>query len=569
MFRSKQLIGSKGSLVLSLVASGAVAVTIVATHQAVQRFASGAVGAFNQEQAYVLAQRALAVAGLMVHRNVILCSSEMEGNKALGCKWTQPPASDKVAAKLYNGLKISPSWMTVSAEGFSQRYAKNYVRLKAPAGKEHASIFKNAEVSWTLRSLRDTNLRSISAGFDKGYICRKAKTFEEIKGVCEDLSEQEKLLGNRDSRLLSDEDKECKNDQGSAITGSVCDYYLDSDGDDSVVFISVRVPYQETDAEGESSKNFTANAAVRRPISLVKIHVKQDASMCSIGCTAGKRTHMDNANAPSECAGLASGSQSGGEYFTDNIHTVNTSLTIKNYGPGALYGVRLFREDIDPNNGLLLGRSMESFSGDPLEPLHFAAADSNRNKRVKTMTHQTPCYASKFYKPNLETASCDCEPSNSSDSVNTAGGVVCKKSKSECAGSASADKKVFASNAPGVLQDTHTSSEARDSLSGCSHAPGKAEDMPALSNSILTAFEKPCKDAGDCQFNRIDEDQPSGANPKKTWCGNNYTGLASTNPTGRKLRPTAGPMAFPSAQETVSPASDHQRHPPLSTVSLP
>ena len=98
MFQSK-ILGSKGSLVLSLVASGTVAATIVAAHQVVQRFASGSVGAFNQNQAYVLAQKSLAVAGLMVNRNVILCSnmpvSSNPSSKVKGCKITDLDSTGK------------------------------------------------------------------------------------------------------------------------------------------------------------------------------------------------------------------------------------------------------------------------------------------------------------------------------------------------------------------------------------------------------------------------------------------------------------------------------------------
>ena len=246
-------------------------------------------------------------------------------------------------------------------------------------------------------------------------------------------------------------------------------------------------------------------------------------------------------------------------------------MKVRNYGPGALYGgIHLFKEDVDPSTGRLLGRSMTSFSGDPLEPLHYSSTLSDRNVREGIIKSLTPCYSAKFYKPNLETASCDCEPAGSSDSVNTAEGVVCKKSKSECAGSTAVDRTIFAGAAPGVLQDTHNKAEARESLSGCLHAPGKLEELPALSNSILTAFEKTCKDAADCQFTRINDDQTS-TNPNEfeSWCGNDYVGFASTNPTGRKLRPTSTPVGVGVKEKTVLPASDRQIYLPVSTVSLP
>ena len=533
---------NKGSLVLSLVASGAVAAAIVATHQLTQRFASGSVRGFNQQQAYVLAQRSLTVAGLMVNRNVILCSDSLvaQTGQAIGCRWKEPLSKDILAKKLYDSLKIDDSWFTNKKT--SKAYAQNKLILKNPQ-RSSSSIFKNAEVTWTLRSFKDTNLRSISGALSKGYICRDVKTFAVREGLCDsrdDRYKDDELQSNRDSRLL--EDKQCEDENQNPIAGSVCDYYADSDADDVIVFISVKVPYQATDTEEEKSKMLIANAAIRRPMSLVKVQIKQDSSMCAVSCTVAGRAHGDDSKIEyPECAGFASGNQNGGPYFVNNIHTTKTHLKVKNYGPGVLYNLQLLKEDIDPNTGVLLGKSMVGFSEDPLEPAHFTTRPADIKEGVASMEHHTPCYASSFYKPNLERIACDCEPNSDSDqtsnAVKTAGGTACKKGTSECASYPENNKDVFVINAPGVLQDSSTKFEARKSLSGCFHAPGKMSTLSALSNSILTVFEKPCKDAGTCQFNRINSDQPQVTQKKVTWCKNEYVGTSAANPTGRALRP--------------------------------
>ncbi len=589
---------------MSLVASATVAATIVATHQVAQRFASGAVGAFNQQQAYVLAQKSLAVAGLMVNRNVILCSNipKGAGGRAVGCNWKEPLADDSLARELYNSLKLDTTWFNVGNNidnNNHDAYAQYYLTLKNPKENYLGSVFKNAEVTWALRSLKDTNLRSISGAFSKGYTCRNVNTFDVIEeGYCdlmdEDRSDEEKfsgMLSNLDSHLLSDENKKCrtvdttsdnkidKDDDvnDSRNDDSVCDYYAHSDGDTAIVFISVKVPYQVSDAEEEGSKNLIVNAAIRRPMSIIKTQIKEDSSMCPVSCIIAKRTNMGSSNVDfPECAGFASGNQNGEQYFSDNIHTVETKLKLKNYGPGVLYGISLLKEDIDPRTGLLLGRSMVSFQDSdpssladtPLEPAHLTTNPPDVEEGVRVLAHHTPCYSSNFYKPNLQRITCDCElnppdpPDPTTGSKNTANGVICMKGTSVCAG-----KNIFVSNVPGVLQDDSTTQDARNSLSGCFHAPGTLEDLPTLSNAVVTAFEKPCIDATDCQFTRIDNDQIS--TTKESWCGNDYVGNdPSTKPTGRELRPTdETQVAFPDPVESTVFSAANQADIPLTTPS--
>lgn len=562
MFRFGNYIGSKkGSLVLSLVAAGTVATTIVATHQVAQRFASGAVGAFNQQQAYLLAQRSLAVAGLMVNRNVILCSNIPNTNGMVtGCNWNEPLSGDQVASDLYGDLGIDATLFTkydnIALSNFDA-YARWYLTLD-PDDNHH--IFKKAEITWALRSLKDTNLRSISNALSKGYVCRHQDTGDVLEnGFCTSVDkwdDEEKLLGSRDSRLLSDEDKICTDGDGGAdIANSVCDYYADSDGDDSIVFISVKVPYQSTDAEEEEAKHLVVNAAIRRPMSIVKTFMEEDSSMCPISCGIASRSHMGTSNVENpDCVGFISGTQSGGDYFQNNIYTVETKMKAKNYGPGTLYGLQLLKEDIDPRTGLLLGRSMIGFPDPsllasdpknlPLEPVHLALQDGERN-----MDHITPCYSPSFYMPSLQRVTCDCDTSTTSEYKNTARGVICLKDQSVCAG-----KSIFASNIPSILEGD----EARKSLSGCLRPPG-ALPLPAVSNSMLTAFEKPCKDSGTCEFTRIGSDQePVNSTPGKSWCDNAYV---ATSTTGREERPTTPMTTAHAPEDTVFPMANQDNIP--------
>ena len=574
MFQFRKYIGSKrGSLVLSLVASGTVAATIVATHQVAQRFASGAVGAFNQQQAFILAQRSLAVAGLMVNKNIVICSNtpvSPGSDRVRGCNRVGPLASDSKANQFYHSLGLRDSWFSVVPAEIDA-YGVEYLTFEHPSGSH---FFKDAKITWALRSLKDTNLRSISGPLSKGYMCRDVNTFNVIENAyCPPMdkrSGKEKLL-NRDTSLISDENKKCRtkdtdsdgridenddiNDTDNANT--VCDYYSESDGDSAIVFISVRVPYQSTDAEEEEEKHLVVNAAIRRPIAIVKTYMDANSSVCPISCAIASRPHMENSNDSVDnfdCVGFISGTQSGGKYFQDNIYSVSTSMKVKNYGPGVLYDLHLLKEDVDLRTGLLLGKSMVGFSNSPLEPSHLTLQDGE-----KDISHTTPCYSSSFYSPSLTRITCDCDPANSLDAVNTARGVICVKDKSVCAGTGN---RIFASSAPAVLEG----SEARDSLSGCLHSPGATPNLPALSNSILTVFEALCEDSDNCEqssysgenaFTRIPSDQVS--TPRKTWCGNNYV---TSTATGRKGRPTAQVNTDAHVvQETVFPMANQDNIP--------
>jgi len=548
MLRFGNHIGSskRGSLVLSLVASGTVAATIVATHMVAQRFASGAVGAFNQQEAYILAQKSLAVAGLMVNRNLVTCSNMLvdpgRSKQVRGCSQIGPLSDDDIASDFYSDLGLNDSWFAVvSSTSDSTAYGEKYLVFKHPDGAH--PVFKNAEIVWALRSFKDTNLRSISSVLDRGYVCRHKDTGNVIEnGFC--LSEG-KLLSNRDSDLLSDENRVCQDENNADISDSVCDYYEDSDGDDAIVFISVKVPYQSTDAEEEKEKVLVVNAAIRRPMSVVRTYVEENTSICPISCGIAKRPNMGSSNVEHpDCVGFVSGVQSGGEYFQNNIHSVEAKIKVKNYGPGVLYGLQLLKEDVDSRTGRLLGRSMVGFSDIPLEPVHSPDQEGERG-----ISHITPCYSAGFYRMGLERITCDCNSSDSSDFKNTAGGVVCLKEKSVCGG-----KSIFAGNASSTLEG----SEARESLSGCLFSPGSRPDLPAVSNSILTVFEQPCDDTADCQFTRIDDDQTTDLTESKSWCGNKYV---SSTVTGRTERPNVPITTAHSLEETVFPAASQSNVP--------
>lgn len=566
MFQAKN---KKGSLALSLVAVGAVAATIVATHQLTQRFASGAVRNFSQQEAFLLAQRSLALAGLMVARNVVLCSTQAMGSQVEGCKRIGPLAADRKAHAFYtNELKLQNGWFTVGNNPLSD-YAKKYLKFKYSGGNSSGhQIFKNAEITWSLRKL-DSSLRSISGSLAKGYVCRDSKTFAVKKGSCDFMgsrSTDDKLMSNRADSISSDDNKKCKDSSNNDITDSVCDYYQESDGDPAVVFISVKVPYHSTaseEAQGGEAKIMVANAAVRRPMSIFKLYSTKGKSVCPTSCQLSKNAfNLKRSNNFSVCTSLGgdrlahsdsntSGPLSGKKYFpkADEIHAAKTEIKIKNYGPGVLYGVQLLKEDYYPEEGTFLGRSMVGFKG-ALEP-----TDSSMNNQdgMKSIVHYTPCYKANFYRPRLQKVTCDCDPSNSNDSVKTARGVLCKKGKSVCAGSSGNDKSIFAGSAVGVLQDSHSKQEARESLSKCI-LYGDSGSPIALPNSLLTLYEKSCKDWGtSCEFTRINDDQET---PKKSWCGQTYAAKSDWGYTGRTAYPQSQTSVWPSGtEETAMPAS--------------
>ena len=571
----------RGSLALSLVASGAVAATIVATHQLTQRFASGAVGNFGQHEAFLLAQRSLALAGLMVTRNVVLCSNQPgRPGQVKGCNHKGPLAGDHKAHAFYtNELKLQDGWFTVETNSFSD-YGEKYLRFKYSGNNNSGhEIFKNAEITWFLRTL-DSSLRSISGSFNKGYVCRNSKTFAIREGSCESMDDRvtdNKLMSNRDSMLFSDDDHKCKDNQNNDIADSVCDYYQDADGDDAVVFISVKVPYHSTaseEAEGGEAKIMAANGAVRRPMSIFKLYSAENKSVCPVSCqlsSAGKFpvcTSLGGTRLTHADSNTTSNSLPGKKYFpqTDDIHSAKTEIKIKNYGPGVLYGVQLLKEDIYPSEDAFLGRSVIGFTEalEPTDALVNPAQDGVRN-----IVHYTPCYNANFYRSGLQAVTCHCDPANASSAVNTARGVICKKGTSVCAGSSGNDKSIFASTAVGVLQDSHSKQEARGSLSGCIMS-GNSRSIPALTNSLLTVYEKNCKDWGTaCEFTRIDDDQPA-TPPKKSWCGAEYVAKSFAGYTGNAVYPSAQTSAWPNEQEEIfMPASSQHLMPVPVHPALP
>ena len=570
MFRIKN---QKGSLALSLVATGAVAATIVATHQLTQRFASGAVANFGRQEAFLLAQRSLALAGLMVARNIVLCSNQPAdgGSQVEGCNKIGPLQADKKALKFYDEqlkLKDDENDLFTIENNSSVDYAKKYLRFKGSGSGGH-EIFKNAEIIWSLRKL-DSSLRSISGSLAKGYVCRNKETFAVIDGSCDSLGERntdEKLMSNRDSSLYSD--KPCKN-----ISNSVCDYYQETDGDDVVVFISVRVPYHSTaseEAEDGEAKVMTANAAVRRPMSIFKLYSTENKSVCPASCQLSKFENFPvcmslGGERLTHATSNTSGSLSGKNYFpkADKIHAAKTEIKIKNYGPGVLYGAQFLKEDIYPAEGASLSRSVVGFKGG-VEP-----TDSSENQEgIKSIVHYTPCYKTNFYRPGLQKFTCDCNPTQASDEVMTAGGTVCKKGKSACAGSSGNDKSIFASSAMGVLQDSHSKQEARDSLSKCQNFGG-SEKLEAMANLTSTVYEKNCKDAGPpnyCDFTRIDDDQDT--TPKESYCGHEYVAKSTHGYTGTEQYPDTKTSVFPNASDEAVLSAFSQSDIPISAGVLP
>ena len=328
-----------------------------------------------------------------------------------------------------------------------------------------------------------------------------------------------------------------------------------------------RWPYHSTaseEAEGGEAKVMAVNAAVRRPMSVFKLYSAENKSVCPISC------QLSSAGKFPVCASFGgarlahsdsntSGSLPGKAYFpkANDIHSAKTEIKIKNYGPGVLYGVQLLKEDIYPSEDAFLGQSVIGFKN-ALEPMD--SSTSPVQDGMRSIVHYTPCYKANFYRSGLQTAVCDCTPSNASDAVKTARGVICKKGKSVCAGSSGNDKSIFASTAVGVLQDSHSKQEARKSLSKCIMHKNN-NPLPALSNSLLTVYEKNCKDWGTaCEFTRINDDQDTTI--KKSWCGAEYAAKSFAGYTGRTAYSSVSTSAWPSGQEEIlMPASSQDAAP--------
>ena len=407
---SNRLRQKKGSVILSILASGVVASTIVATHQVTQNFVSGSAQLFNFHTATLHAQRSLMAASLMIYRNAITCSNKPIHNELVdhinqrysrGCSFANPKGA---LVQLINPVHVPSTPNLFTPQNSTQRTAveEGAIILNSKNKKgEHqlkpGSPFYGSTVTWKLRSWHEPAVRAVFGSITKGYYCQNKSTLqimEDTGNDCVALGSPDMIIRSRDE--IQKERQSCGGGQG------VCNYFSASDNDDQAVLISVEVPYSEVTSEDtQATKTLTLNAVVRRPIALTTTYIGKNGRVPS--CTFECETVGDGGtglNLYRQCAGL---SDAGNNKGADPRYPDNTTLTqnvfyVKNHGPGVLYNARFKREDIENGTNRVLLQTITS-------PIVSQALPS----QTVSIQDKIPCYLSSIYPPSSKELNSACE----------------------------------------------------------------------------------------------------------------------------------------------------------------
>ncbi len=408
----------KGSLVLSMVASGAVAATIVAAHKITQNFAAGSGQGWGYQEAQRLGQKALSLASLMVSRNIVLCSDEILGNgNYRGCIGVSgvsgvadfsidPDTVDTESKDFYDKLHIDDDKLT-SENGVTTLELKR-VNSDSPFYALSRSSSNNnwAKITWSLRSWKkDPAVRTIFSSTSGSYVCRNTDDHSIVaNGVCEKMDSKKGL-----SQIYKDDDpsgkltiNKCKDKNGDDIESTACDYVFVSDNDGQMVFISVEVPYSESsEQEVVSTKTLTVNGAIRRPAAMLKVMNNGGSSVtCSIRCEANGDGGL-NLNDNPQCVGLSSygANEDGDNKYDPDAQLTGNSFLVKNDGPGVLYDLKFVREDFETNTYRQLFKAT-------VEPT--IAGGIVRPEGDVLVEDKIPCYISSYYQANVTSINCKC-----------------------------------------------------------------------------------------------------------------------------------------------------------------
>ena len=498
-------------------ASGAVAATIMATHQVAQNFARGSAQGLNQQQAFILAQKSISLATLMVNKNVVVCSNArikdgIDGwnNQVRGCYRMEPLAREdregkltpegeinKIAHDFYGKLDLDTppsgqnSWFTKINLNFGQMEGKEaliFNALDSNLENNSHSLFKNTEVTWAIRNTNDPSIREALSYTQKGVICRDQMMLEKPNGYCPPTPRvNNKSIKNNpldmkyglDSHLASIPDGlACKDSQGGRdLPGTFCDYYSIKDSDESIIFISAVVPYQRSG--NEKKQKIVMNAAVRRPLSVVHIRPVGSQS-CSMKCESATNKHYEN-EFP-RCVGLSdysilSNGTPGVDNYPEGTQLLQKELGVLNKGPGVLFDIALKREDIDMDKRSQLGAHIvsarEFLNGSDPSPIGPGGS--------RIIQDLVPCYYSSYYEVNVKRVTCTCRqgPPGSAPTTGPDGSV--------CAGSLICNEVI---ESPTTLARS-SSTDAQPFCPSTSTTP-----LPPLAGSWLTRFQSICQQNG-------------------------------------------------------------------------
>lgn len=401
----KRIFSKRGSIFFSLMASGAVAATIVATHQITQNFNIGS--SISRKQAVIIGQKALSLATMMVTQNIILCSSKLDSDgHIMGCSSDPLDPPEDLPEEFLTGMKLERDGFTLSPSRPDPPPSDQFgrvVKLERENIKKGSPIYGVEDITWSLKTWMDPQISSVFNVMYKGYLCQHTTTHQIIEGECESVKDTQskvEITALSDSAKYPDDYRKCQNEDNTTIPNSVCNYFSVSDFDENMVYISVRVPYHGSSDQGEVRKTLVLRAAVRRPVPVLSFSTRSRPN-CSQRCEAALSPTGVNENP--RCVGLS-------DYGVDDLadsryrNSVTASsahLKVTNWGPGILYDLELKREDIMNSSNQVLSQAM-----------FHPELDSNDGmlgpRESGYLEDKIPCYASTQYRVNVTEVSCVC-----------------------------------------------------------------------------------------------------------------------------------------------------------------
>ena len=428
--RSNRLKIKKGSLVLSFLASGVVAFTIVAAHQTTRRFVVGAGQGTGYHSAFSLAQDALGLASLMVSRNIILCKDEKQKSanhtpKILQNKGCSVPSTSSSEPSTYsidddawnffeNHLKLEQNLLT-SQDGGSR--GKSVTLKNLPTNSKspfYEFLRKGGEIKWSLTNWnQDSSISTIFSAMGQG-ICRDATTFKvKEEYTCDAFVKNGGVFNANSIEYFKNTPIKCQNSSGDPEDGTICDYFQLVDNDSNVVFIEVTIPFVESSESGATrSQKMIINGAVRRPIAILSVLNGDSGNpVCSVRCEASEIVTEGLTELQPPCAGIS-------DYGADVVKNIPSipnnpearsslievayNFKVKNYGPGVVHDLELYREDFRRTNevgaNILLSEEVVPAQGtDEVKILPNG---------ILEIQDTVPCYDTSYYRVSVDQNAC-------------------------------------------------------------------------------------------------------------------------------------------------------------------
>ena len=416
----------KGSLVLSFLASGVVAFTIVAAHQTTRRFVVGAGQGTGYHSAFSLAQDALGLASLMVSRNIILCKDEKQKSalnqeptpKILQNKGCSVPSTSSIDDDAWNffekHLKLEQNLLT-SQDGGSR--GKSVTLKNLPTNSKspfYEFLRKGGEIKWSLTNWnQDSSISTIFSAMGQG-ICRDATTFKvKEEYTCDAFVKNREVFNANSIEYFKNTPIKCQNSSGDPEDGTVCDYFQLADNDSNVVFIEVTIPFVESSESGAiGSQKMIINGAVRRPIAILSVlNGNSGNPVCSVRCEASEIVTEGLMDSQPPCAGIS-------DYGADVVENipaipnnpeVHSSLIevaynfkVKNYGPGVVHDLELYREDFRRTDEV----GANILLSEEVVPAKGPGAVKILPNDILEIQDTVPCYDTSYYRVSVDQNAC-------------------------------------------------------------------------------------------------------------------------------------------------------------------